>query len=74
MSAGTTAEDCSSGSSVGSGRRRRPDGETARWTCSSNEVTNLKLIREEDDLFPEDGYFHPTYTNQVAILPIYPRL
>ena len=36
-----------------------------KWTCNSNEVINLKLIRDEDDMFSEDSYFHPTYTNQV---------
>ncbi|MDR3547131.1 MAG: hypothetical protein P4M11_02435 [Candidatus Pacebacteria bacterium] len=51
---------------VGSGRKRKLDGEAARWVCNSNEVINLKLIRDEDAMFSEDDYFQPIYTNQVS--------
>ena len=46
---------------------------TARWVCNSNEVINLKLVQKEDDLFAEEGYFHPTYTNQVTFYPLKSR-
>ena len=38
-----------------------------KWSCSSNETINLKFIKEEDELFTEDDYFHPVYTNQVEM-------
>ena len=47
---------------------KKIDSETSqRFVCCSNDVINLKLVQEEDDLFTEEGYFHPTYTNQAII-------
>ena len=39
-----------------------------RWVCNSNDVINLKVVQEEDELFTEEGYFHPVFTNQVNLL------
>jgi len=38
---------------------------SSRWMCNSNDVINLKLIKSEDEIFTEDSYFHPSFTNQV---------
>jgi hypothetical protein len=37
-----------------------------KYSCDSNETINLKLIKEEDEMFTETDYFHPVYTNQVV--------
>lgn len=44
--------------------------EHAKWVSSSNTCINMKLVQTEDQLFDEDGYFHPVYTNQVYHLII----
>lgn len=41
--------------------------EHADWVSNSNNCINMKLIQTEDQLFDEDGYFHPIYTNQVHL-------
>lgn len=45
--------------------RQKSNGKSsAYWICNSNDVINLKLIQTEDELFTEDSYFHPNFTNQ----------
>ena len=36
-----------------------------KWISNSNESINIKLVENEDQMYNEDGYFHPAYTNQV---------
>lgn len=57
-------------SSIKKGAKKTSAEQLAKWSCSSNEVINLKIIEEEDELFTESGYFHPVYTNQVQIFPL----
>ena len=69
MKACETTSSSSNGVNDSTSAKKRPakrfPGEHSKWTCSSNECINMKLVREEDELYDEDGYFHPVYTNQV---------
>lgn len=47
-------------------KTKRFYAENAKWVTSSNACINMKLVQTEDQLFDEDGYFHPVYTNQVS--------
>ena len=44
---------------------KKLSAEHTKWVCNSNNCINMKLVQQENQLYDEDGYFNPTYTNQV---------
>ena len=57
------------GNSFGNQKRNKSynGGVPMRWVSNSNDAINLKLAQTEDEVFSEDGYFHPIFTNQVIL-------